>query len=57
MKLEDYLRNTGMTQADYGLVINVSQSHVSKMIERGCLVDDLGWPHPKLIKRTKKGES
>ena len=55
MKLEDYLKNTGMTQADYGLVIGVSQSHISKMIERGCLVDENGWPHLKLNKH-KKGE-
>ncbi len=53
MKLEDYLKKSNMSQTDYALVIDVSQQHVSLMIKRGCLVDDLGWPHPRLIKRNK----
>lgn len=53
MKLEEYLKNTGMTQSDYALVISSSQQYVSLMIKRGCLVDSKGWPHPRLIKRNK----
>ena len=56
MKLEDYLKNDRMTQADYALALGVTQQMVSRWIKRGALVDSNGWVYPKYVPQNR-GES